>query len=283
MTTDAELAFYTAPGPLTALDAAPELAALGDHPQEVAAVVQGLLLHDAWSNRYGVEVMPERRDEVQLRPAAAMVQRVRALDPAPLTQSRSPERRLLTNCRGFSVLGCALLRQVGVPARARCGFADYFEPGRFVDHWVLERWDATMGRWVLLDAQLDDLQRQALGLDFDPGDLPPGRFLSGGEAWRRCRAGEADPVLFGIFEWWGAWFVRNNVIRDVAALSKVELLPWDQWGLMDRGSALGEGPEDGLVDEVAALAAVGDWAELRPRYLDDDRLRAPSAVVEAVS
>jgi transglutaminase-like putative cysteine protease len=40
----------------------------------------------------------------------------------------------------------ALIRRKGVPARARCGFADYFEPGKHLDHWVGEYWNSDEGR-----------------------------------------------------------------------------------------------------------------------------------------
>jgi hypothetical protein len=277
MATTEELAFYTAPGPLTTLAADAGPVDVVRDPGEVARLLHGLVLHEAWASMYGVEISADRREELQLRPAADMLARVRQLDPRPLREARPPERRLVGICRDFAVLACAMLRHAGVPARARCGFGTYFEPDRFIDHWVVEQWDAAGERWVRVDAQLDDGQRRALALDFDPADVPPDRFLSGGEAWRRCRAGLADPAQFGIDRWWGAWFVRNNVVRDLAALNKVELLPWDCWGLMDETSPLGGGRADDLVDAVAALTAEGDWPAFRRLYEEDDRLRAPTA------
>ena len=50
------------------------------------------------------------------------------------------------------------------------------------------------------DFQVDGLQHAALKLDFDPLDQPPGKFLSAGEAWQRCRAGLADPGKFDVFD-----------------------------------------------------------------------------------
>ena len=48
---------------------------------------------------------------------------------------------------------CAMLREVGTPARARAGFAGYFGNNFFHDHWVAEVWDHDRG-WHLVDAQL---------------------------------------------------------------------------------------------------------------------------------
>ena len=73
---------------------------------------------------------------------------------------RPLDRRLVGNCRRFSVLLVAMLRHQGVPARARCGFGAYFLPNHFEDHWVVEYWNQEGGRWVFVDAQLDELQRE---------------------------------------------------------------------------------------------------------------------------
>lgn len=72
------------------------------------------------------------------------------------------EKHLVGVCRHSNVLLAAMLRTQGVPARARCGFAGYFTPGKFEDHWVCEYWDAAEKRWILVDAQIDALQREKL-------------------------------------------------------------------------------------------------------------------------
>lgn len=264
--------FYATPGPLTRLDGLDEaLAGVPDDPSGIAGVVQGVVVHPFWADVYDVTMPPERVDDVQTRPAARMVDAILSIDPRPLVERRDVGRRFFGNCRNFSTLTVALLRRAGVPARARCGFGGYFEPGKWVDHWVVEHWDG--GRWVRLDPQIDDVQRRALGLDADPADLPPGLFLSGGEAWLRCRVGEEDPDRFGIFDQWGAWFIAGNVARDLAALNKVEMLPWDGWG-----SLAGAGAPDEQVDEIAALTVADDLDALRRRYETDDGLRVPSRV-----
>ena len=54
---------------------------------------------------------------------------------------RDADQRVVGTCRHFAVLSCALLRYRGIPARARCGFATYFQKGQGLDHWVTEYWD----------------------------------------------------------------------------------------------------------------------------------------------
>ena len=157
----------------------------------------------------------------------AKLARIVELDAGLLTVERPLERRLVGNCRDFSVMLCAMLRHQGVPARARCGFGTYFLPNHYEDHWVCEYWSASEKRWLMVDPQLDSLQREVLGIDFDTCDMPAGRFVTGGEAWRRCRRGEADPESFGILDMKGLWFVCGDLLRDFLALYKVEILLLD--------------------------------------------------------
>jgi len=124
-----------------------------------------------------------RQGEVQIRPAAGMVDRILAMDRRLLAEARAPGQRFIGKCRHFSTLTVALLRAAGVASRARCGFVGYFEEGRWVDHWIVEHWDG--GRWVRLDPQLDDVQVRATGMADDASDLPPGL------SWQRGRPGSA--------------------------------------------------------------------------------------------
>lgn len=246
---------------------------------ELCALVQGLLVHIFWERSYGMTFSEERKQTVQIRPAAAKLAAVFALDDRPLTIARPPERRLVSNCRDFSVMLAALLRAKGIPARARCGFATYFLPRHYEDHWVVEYWEPNETRWVLVDPQIDEVQRSALNLTFDPMDVPRGRFLSGGAAWQRCRAGAADPETFGIFDYHGMGFIRGNLIRDLAALNRVEMLPWDCWGLILPPDNELSDADIALLDTVAHVtvgaAATPSADAVEALYACDNRLRPP--------
>ncbi|HYV60576.1 MAG TPA: transglutaminase-like domain-containing protein [Acidimicrobiia bacterium] len=273
--------YYATPGPMTDFSGVADDAfdGLPSDPRALCRTVQGVLVHEFWAQAYGFDVPVSRLDSFHARSAAEMTEHILGLNPAPLSVERPVELRMVGNCRYFSTLSCALLRRAGIPARARCGFASYFEPGRYVDHWVTEYWDDAERRWVRIDAQLDDLQRNALSPGFDPEDQPPGPFLPGGEAWQQCRRGDADPGSFGILDMWGLWFVQANVVRDLAALNKVELLPWDVWGRM----AFREDPDvetASLTDTVARAVAGGDVAAIRRAY-EDDAFRVPETVFDA--
>jgi len=75
------------------------------------------------------------------------------------------------------------------------------------------------------------------------------------EAWSAFRRGELDASHFGVYgtENWGVGEIRGNAVKDLAALNKVEMLPWDVWGVMP---APGE-PIEPVLDRLAALKR--DW------------------------
>ena len=249
----------------------------------LAEAVQGLLLHQYWADSYGVTLPEARGGESHIRALEPMLDCLLARDAGPLTVARPAERRFVGVCRHFTLLFVALLRAKGIPARSRCGFGTYFQPGWYVDHWVAEYWHAVEGRWVLADAQLDAIQRRAMAIDFDPLDVPRDRFVIGGDAWALCRKGAADPARFGIHDIAGLWFVAGDLLRDVAALNTVEMLPWDVWGAMP---APDETMDDDLLayfDHLAALTHEPDaaFAELRALYASDERLRVPATVFNA--
>lgn len=280
------LAMYTQPAAMTAAGRyAPLIESLpGDIPSLTAAA-HGLLIHEHIAHRYGVTLTERDRSSVHIRPVEQMLIQILARDSRPLHIARRPAARLPANCRHFTVMMTAMLRVHGTPARARCGFGDYFGTKRFEDHWVCEYWHATEQRWILVDAQIDDQQRDLFGVDFDVTDVPRDRFLTAGRAWAAYRSGTADPALFGLTmtNEAGDWWIAGNLMRDAAALRNIELLPWDCWGTMP-------GPEDTisaelavLFDGLAALTETPDasHAELDRLCQDDKRLRVPPAVRNA--
>jgi hypothetical protein len=208
------------------------------------------------------------------------LERILELDQHPITDARPLEKRLVGNCRDFSVLLTAMLQHQGVPARARCGFGRYFIPNHYEDHWVCEYWITGQNRWVFVDAQLDRLQCEKLSIQFDPLDVPRDQFIVGGKAWQMCRSHQADPQAFGIFDMHGLWFVRGDFVRDVASLNKMELLPWDGWGLIEAQDADLSSDDLAFLDQVAELTSrdVPEFDKVRTLYENDHRLRVPETI-----
>jgi hypothetical protein len=264
---------------------AAELRGLPPDIGSLCEIVQGVLIHrDLAPRLYDRKLSDAERDVANLRPVAEMLSYVEALDRHPLTERRAPNRRMPCTCRHFATLLCSALREQGVPARARCGFGGYFVPGRFEDHWVAEYWDVSQETWVLVDAQLDAVQRASFALDFNPLDVPRDRFIVAGDAWRMSRTGRADPELFGLsfIDEHGSWWIAQNLIRDLAALNRVEMLAWDVWGMMPKPTSKVGGVELALLDRIAELTLAGDvaLAQLRELYRDE-RLRVPNTIFNA--
>ncbi len=281
------LDFYSQPEAMSSGgDHAARLASLPDDIGTLARVVQGLTLHEYAASAYGVTVAGERRSESHIRGLEPMLNRLSGERAGPLTEARPPEKRLVGVCRHFALLLVGILRGKGIPARARCGFGSYFNPPYFEDHWVCEYWNAAQARWIRVDAQLDDVFAKMLMLDFDPLDVPHDRFVIAGDAWAQCRAGEADAATFGIFvgEQRGLWFIAGDLVRDLAALNKMEMLAWDCWGAMPRPGETLQQDQLAFFDRLAALTRAPDasFKELRELYADDERLRVPATVFNAV-
>jgi hypothetical protein len=176
---------------------------------------------------------------------------------------------------------CATLRQRGVPARVRVGFATYLVPDLFVDHWVTEYWNGDRQRWIIVDAEQDGIVRSWDGSTFDACDVPRDQFWIAGRAWQACRWGNEDEHGFGYDPAaTGMWVVRANLLHDLACLNKVELTPWDFWGLGLTEFEQLSSNDLTLLDRVAALAQADekDFVTLRTLYDQDARLRVPATV-----
>jgi len=204
------------------------------------------------------------------------------LSSAPLNVARPPVERVQGICRHFALVHVAFLRAHGVPARMRCGFANYFDRTKWYDHWITERWNGE--RWVRDDPQVDDVQAKFINLDFDVNDQPPARFMSANEVWQATRAGDIDPMACGIFDMFGFPFIAGNVVSDLACINKVELLPWDHWSPLTAGGPFRDIPAETatVLDQLSELVSGDDFDAIRARYTDDEALRVPTEITTMV-
>lgn len=266
--------FYARPGPLTGIGPRhrPLVDNLPADPQAIAHAAQGLVIQPFDATPAGVP--GTRQPEREIRSADGMLDVIAGLSPAPLAEARPPAQRVIGCCRHFVTLAVAIMRHKGIAARARCGFGSYFTAGQWIDHWIAEVWDGA--RWVRIDVEhLDGPQ------PVDHADLAPGTFATGGESWQLVRSGKADPMAFGVgfTTNFGPGEIRANAIRDLAALVKVEMLNWDEWGRMVESFKGQTGPDyDALIDRVAAVAAADDAAAIRALY-DTQDLAVPPVMI----
>jgi hypothetical protein len=78
----------------------------------------------------------------------------------------------------------------------------------------------------------------------------------------------------------GLWFVRGNLVREVASLNKAKMLPWDSWGLIEGADDELAEADLALLDESARLASndLSGFDQLRALYEAEARLRVPGSI-----
>lgn len=261
---------------------------LGDLPASIEGlrrVAHGLVIHYRDGRPLEAGIEQERLAEIDTRCAERMLARLAELQGGSLLHARPPKQRLVGCCRDFTVLFLTMSRARGIPARGRVGFARYFVAGLGIDHEVAEVWDEEERRWRLVDAELEEDHVDPIdGRRIDPLDVPRDRFLVAGCAWQLCRAGEADPETFMVdpgleVESTRGWpYLQHNLIHDLTALNKREMLLWDAWGLADARSI--DPRELELLDRIAHATASPDppAGGLRELYAADPRLQVPATV-----
>ncbi|KAJ4158080.1 uncharacterized protein LMH87_008625 [Akanthomyces muscarius] len=261
------------------------LAAIAALPSDIPALhhaANQLVLHYRAQAAY---VLPERQSEIHTRYAAVMFTRLFTRGPgATLSADRERLDQTVGCCRDSALLLVSLARSKGYAARIRSGFASYFAPGYMLDHVVAEIWEPDAQRWRLVDADVP----RAAGVDVL--DLRPGiDFQTAPQAWRQVRAGggavatsrytgfvDAPPDLRG------EPFIAHNVLHDLAALDKTELLLWEEWGvLLDYAytESMPEAEKDRL-DEVSAVTEhQGVRIEDVKRFMEREELAVPKTVM----
>ncbi len=259
----------------------------GSHADALAAIpIDTRILHTVTMQtilhyRAGAVAATARQwNDIDLRWVSAILDVAAERSGATPSAQRDPADRVGGCCRDHSLLAVAILRQHGIPARTRVGFADYFTPDFHHDHVVVEQWDRWDGRWRRWDPELAEGDRA-----FDVWDMPKGPrspFATASEVWREHREGRIDVSTYGVDpalpELAGSSFVQRYVVTELAHRMKHEMLLWDTW---DNGLDVTE-----LVDRIADLmvrADDGDFeAEREAATLWRDRLQ-PGATVRTWS
>jgi hypothetical protein len=237
-----ELAFYREQSVFT--DPKSNSHLYSDLPQDVqglASVVQGLLLQPYKLVIKWYEVNPDDvdcDDVFGIRKGEEFLDRIHRMNSDSLVIPRPPSKRLGVICRNFAVLHVSMLRNAGIPARERVGFAGYLDdPKRtWWEHRITQFWNEKEKRWILGDAMMDDIQKKARKIEFNTLDIrQENSFLLAGEVWSGCRSGKLEPMRFGDSETdLGMPPIRYALLHDFAALNKFELLGNDDWGELIR-------------------------------------------------
>lgn len=221
--------YYREQGIMTSLEGLKsDIGILPNTIEKVVELVQNIYIHAHVAHLYGVEITPSGWEESRVRDIRSKIERIKEKGYTPLTQTRRSKEKYVGICRDLTITTVAFLREIGIPARARCGFATYLTQGKFEDHWLVEYYNVNENRWIKVDAQMDKVQQKIFPIK-NPFDVTDDEFITGPRAWQMCRQAKADPNLFGILEWWGYGYLSCNLILDANALLKLPMQPWDIW------------------------------------------------------
>ncbi|KAF9345742.1 hypothetical protein BGX26_002780 [Mortierella sp. AD094] len=273
-----DLSFYTTQSLVT--DPGRHTALFADLPADVPVLMRttrNLIIHYRAESPLKHGIPKERLREIDTRHVEAMLTRLIELKDGPITIPRALPERLVACCRDFTLLFISMARAKGIPARARVGFAKYFTPGLYLDHEVAEVWDAKEQHWYLVDPELADDYKSPDGVSINPLDVPRDEFLISGEAWNLCRAGTLDPKKFMVgpdvnIEETRSWpQIKHDLIHDLVALLKTEMILWDEWANVCY-------EDHKRLDNIAELTMVPDVNTLRKLYEDDKDLQVPEVV-----
>lgn len=266
---------------------------------DASAVARNLIAHYRGEQ---ASLPLQTQPDIDLRWLADQLATDQARHGLPLSAPRALPERLQGCCRDHSLLTVGVLREHGIPARTRIGFADYFRAGFHHDHVVVEMFDG--GRWVRFDPELEVGYAPGFRDPFDVTDIPTGLgspFETSAQVWLAYRAGALDADSYGVdpeSPLRGPLFVAGYVIAEAAHRHGDELLLWDTWGLMDEQVDLSDSaslqPSLDLLDRVAGLLQAADEeeaacehagraaVELERLYRADPRLHPGTQVHTAV-
>ena len=172
---------YTDPGEYAYLyetlpDSLPELCSIIKsqfiHPYAELPDVKDLIPRDRWNE---MEKYPTVKSIL-----AGLV----SFDSRGFVTDRKPQNKLVLGCREYAILLASVLKYRSIPARVRCGHADYLIPGLHGSHTICEVWNVNEKRWMLVDPSTGMI------------DFSREKFDFSNETWLKMQKGEIDPNLY---------------------------------------------------------------------------------------
>jgi hypothetical protein len=187
---------------------------------EITQMIRSIGVHPCDLDKIGLSLPEERINDRYLKTVQEVINKIKIL---------GDENRIVIICRHFSMLLTSILREQGIPARCRCGFANYFTYGWFEDHWICEYWNGN--RWVRVDSQVDKVNN----INFN--DMDKDIFFVAGVLWKLYRQNLISGNRCGFSDESGEngeWYIRGNMVRDYFSLNKLEYTYQEINYLMDR-------------------------------------------------
>lgn len=273
---------YSEPGPFAA-----RVADVPTDPEALSAVARNVIVHYRAS---GHELPDATRGDVNARWLRAILALDQDRHHEPLAVERRPTERVQGCCRDHTLFCVGVLREHGIAARSRVGYAGYFIDGWHPDHVVVEV--CVDGRWRRFDPEID-APSAALATPMDMGTEPVDGtgFVTAAQVWLAHRSGDVDANTYGVDPslplFAGERFVFDEVIYEVAHRFGDELLLWDSWGRIGEPGEPVSDTDAEWIDEVARLLVAADAGDLEAearlldRYRSDAGLHPGDTIVQA--
>lgn len=276
--------FYTEQGEFTNLGRhGNDISNIASDAKVLTEIIHGNLMHDGFYMHYGLQHQAGLYHYME-----DLLDQIKRIDSNPITVPRSPEKQVQVCCRDYAVLLTSFLRDKKIPARARCGFVQFDKSDQnWYDHWICEYWDNDQARWKKVDAQLNPHVRQVWNIQYDPYDVPDNVFHVAGKSWIAWRKKQINASRFVIDNLNGSWLIRGNLLRDFAALNKLEIEPymmrinlglnWNSWRLLSVEDKALTSEDWELLDRIASLTIDADkhFNEIRSLFLENIKLQPP--------
>jgi sulfatase modifying factor 1 len=160
---------------------------LPDSLPELCSLIKSQFIHPfSELPNYSKQIPKERWNELVNYPTVkSILKGLLSYDSRGLVKDRKPEDRLVLGCREYAIILASVLKNRGIPARARYGHATYLIPGFHASHVICEVWNEKDKRWMLVDPGLNMVDFSRDIFDFS------------NDAWLQLQKKEIDPDIYG--------------------------------------------------------------------------------------
>ena len=182
---------------------------------ELCSIVKSQFIHVYEElPQYSDQIPKERWNEsLTMYPTVqSILKSLLSYDSGGLVKDRKVGNRLVLACREYAMLLASILKYRGIPARLRCGFATYLNPGSYTSHLICEVWNKNEKRWMLVDPSKDMV------------DFGRDQFELGNDAWLKMQNNEIDEKLYSMMGQPGKVIITIALCHDIAAILGSEYL-----------------------------------------------------------
>jgi formylglycine-generating enzyme required for sulfatase activity len=183
---------------------------LPDSLSELCSLIKSQIIHPfAELPKYSSAQIPQKRSNeyIKYTTVTSILKGLLSYDSSGLVKDRKIEDRLVLICQQNAILLASILKYRGIPARIRCGFAPYLEPGFHTSHVICEVWSNYDNRWMLVDPSKNMV------------DFSRDKFDFSNEVYQKVQNNEIDTGLYGLAGFHtGTGMIATALCFDMAAI-----------------------------------------------------------------